>query len=74
MQPLRRLLAYSQNYHPQIWQASSCSILNKIFDLAPPALIGAAVDVVVQRQDSWIAHLGIIQCSINSWPWPDFPP
>lgn len=60
MQPLRRLLAYSHNYHPQIWQASSCSILNKIFDLAPPALIGAAVDVVVQRQDSWIAHLGII--------------
>lgn len=36
-----------------------CSILNKIFDLAPPALIGAAVDVVVEQQDSLLARLGI---------------
>jgi ATP-binding cassette subfamily B protein len=35
------------------------SILNKIFDLAPPVLIGAAIDVVVQRKDSLIASLGI---------------
>jgi ATP-binding cassette subfamily B protein len=39
-------------------QATSCSILNKVFDLAPPLLIGAAVDVVVQRQDSLIAGWG----------------
>jgi ATP-binding cassette subfamily B protein len=37
----------------------ACSILNKIFDLAPPALIGAAVDVVVQQQDSAIARFGV---------------
>ncbi|HEY9813929.1 MAG TPA: ABC transporter ATP-binding protein, partial [Candidatus Sericytochromatia bacterium] len=37
----------------------ACSILNKIFDLAPPALIGAAVDVVVKKQDSLIAQLGV---------------
>nr|WP_199318085.1 ABC transporter ATP-binding protein [Arthrospira platensis] len=43
----------------QIWQASICSILNKIFDLAPPVLIGAAVDVVVNEQDSFIARWGI---------------
>jgi ATP-binding cassette, subfamily B, bacterial len=57
--PLRRLIHYGHNYRIQIWQAVACSILNKIFDLAPPALIGAAVDVVVQRQDSLIARLGI---------------
>ncbi|NET11953.1 MAG: ABC transporter ATP-binding protein, partial [Okeania sp. SIO1H6] len=36
-----------------------CSILNKIFDLAPPVLIGAAVDVVVKQEDSLIAQWGI---------------
>lgn len=57
--PLQRLIAYGHNYRGKIWQAITCSILNKIFDLAPPALIGAAVDVVVQKQDSLIAKLGI---------------
>lgn len=57
--PLRRLLNYGQNYRTQIWQATVCSILNKIFDLAPPALIGAAVDVVVQKENSLIGKLGI---------------
>jgi ATP-binding cassette subfamily B protein len=53
------LINYGHNYRPQIWQAIACSILNKIFDLAPPALIGAAVDVVVKKQDSLIAQLGV---------------
>ena len=57
--PLSRLLAYSGKYQGLIWQAIACSVINKIFDLAPPALIGAAVDVVVKRQDSLIAKLGI---------------
>ncbi len=57
--PLRRLINYGQNYRTQIWQATVCSILNKIFDLAPPALIGAAVDVVVQKENSLIGKLGI---------------
>jgi ATP-binding cassette subfamily B protein len=35
-----------------------CSILNKLFDLAPPVLIGLAVDVVVQQNTSWLASLG----------------
>ncbi len=57
--PLPRLLRYARPYRVQIWQASLYSILNKLFDLAPPALIGAAVDVVVEQQNSWIARLGI---------------
>ncbi|MFO7141810.1 ABC transporter [Arthrospira sp. PCC 8006] len=57
--PLRRLFEYADRYRLQIWQASICSILNKIFDLAPPVLIGAAVDVVVNEQDSFIARWGI---------------
>ena len=57
--PLWRLIHYGHNYQTQIWQAIACSILNKIFDLAPPALIGAAVDVVVKQQDSLIAQWGV---------------
>lgn len=57
--PLLRLLNYGHSYNQEITLASSCSILNKIFDLAPPALIGAAVDTVVQRQNSLLGSWGI---------------
>ncbi|MDJ0650030.1 MAG: ABC transporter ATP-binding protein [Xenococcaceae cyanobacterium MO_188.B19] len=57
--PLMRLSRYGRKYRTLIWQAIICSILNKIFDLAPPALIGAAVDVVVKQEDSLIASFGI---------------
>ena len=57
--PLGRLFRYARNYRVLVWQAIACSIVNKIFDLAPPVLIGAAVDVVGQPQDSIIARLGI---------------
>ncbi|GAB4375037.1 MAG: ABC transporter ATP-binding protein [Elainellaceae cyanobacterium] len=57
--PLIRLFHYGQGYRKQIWLATICSVLNKVFDLAPPVLIGVAVDVVVQQQDSLIARLGI---------------
>lgn len=59
-QPLQRLIHYGRKYRPKIWQASICSVLNKIFDLAPPILIGAAVDVVVKQQDSLIARFGVV--------------
>lgn len=57
--PMRRLLDYGRAYRSRVWAATTCSVLNKIFDLAPPALIGAAIDVVVEREQSLIAHLGI---------------
>ena len=58
-QPLARLIRYAHKYRILIWQAIICSILNKIFDLAPPILIGAAVDVVLKQEDSFVARLGI---------------
>ena len=57
--PFLRLVNYANNYQTQIWQAAICSILNKIFDLAPPVLIGTAVDIVVKKEDSLIAQWGI---------------
>lgn len=56
--PLARLWRYAAGHRRRILFASLGSILNKIFDLAPPALIGAAVDVVVQQENSLIARLG----------------
>ena len=38
--------------------ASIYSIVNKLFDIMPEILIGFAVDLVVKRQDSFIASLG----------------
>lgn len=57
--PLHRLIKYGRGYIRQMWLAAVCSVLNKIFDLAPPALIGIAVDVIVRSQDSIIARWGI---------------
>ena len=38
--------------------ASIYSIVNKLFDIMPEILIGFAVDLVVKRQDSFIASMG----------------
>ena len=57
--PFRRLIHHTKSLRPRIIAACVCSVLNKLFDLAPPLLIGAAVDMVVAREDSLIASFGI---------------
>ncbi len=57
--PFSRLWQYTGNYHRTIGIASLFSVLNKVFDLAPPLLIGMAVDVVVAQEDSILADWGI---------------
>ena len=61
--PLRSILKRSDAPKGKIRLAILCSILNKIWDLAPPLLIGVAVDVVVRKEDSLLADWGIID------PW-----
>ncbi len=56
--PLVRLLAYAGAFRPRIALASLCSVLNKLFDLAPPVLIGLAVDIATRREASAMAALG----------------
>ena len=41
--------------------AFSSSVINRVLDLAPPVIIGLAVDIVVQEQNSWIAKIGIVE-------------
>jgi len=57
--PLIRLLSYAAHHRRQVTLATTSSVLNKIFDLAPPMLIGMAVDIVVERQDSLLGRLGV---------------
>jgi ATP-binding cassette subfamily B protein len=57
--PLGRLWTYAQPYRGRIVTATLWSFLNKAMDIAPPFLIGMAIDVVVRREDSFLASLGI---------------
>ncbi|MHC5011396.1 MAG: ABC transporter ATP-binding protein [Planctomycetota bacterium] len=65
--PLLRLLRYARRYRRRFVLASACSVLNKVFDLAPPLLIGLAVDVVVQREHSFLAGWGIEDVGVQLW-------
>ncbi|MEL6263842.1 MAG: ABC transporter transmembrane domain-containing protein [Cyanobacteria bacterium J06626_6] len=57
--PLRHLLHYAKPFQPRILAATFCSICRTLFDLAPPFLIGVAVDILVQQDASLLARLGI---------------
>jgi len=55
--PLRQLWAHAGRHRRKVVLATIFSILNKIFDVAPELLIGAAVDVVVNTDQSFIGRL-----------------
>jgi ATP-binding cassette subfamily B protein len=59
LSPLRRLWRYATAHRGAIARAATWSVLNKTFDIAPPILIGAAVDIVVRQEDSVLASFGI---------------
>lgn len=56
--PLRRLLTYSSSQKKQVYLASLFSFLNKLFDIAPEILIGIAIDVVAQKEKSFLSQFG----------------
>jgi ATP-binding cassette subfamily B protein len=56
---LQRLLNALQPHRRLVGLAATCSVLNKLFDLAPPVLIGLAVDVVVQQNTAWLSRFGV---------------
>jgi len=65
MTPLVKLIRYARGYRTDIILASLYSFLNKVFDIFPEVLIGIAVDVVVKRQDSIVARLGIVDVKMQ---------
>lgn len=63
--PFVRLLDYAKVYKRRVGIATTYSVLGKIFDIAPPALIGLAVDIVVEQQDSLLGKLGVTDITVQ---------
>ncbi len=57
---LRDLYNSSPNQKTKLIRGVIYSFLNKVFDLAPPVLIGIAIDIVVEGEESFVAQLGYI--------------
>ena len=55
---LRDLFNYALEQDTKVRRGIIYSVLNKIFDLAPPVLIAIAIDIVVEGSDSFIGNLG----------------
>lgn len=55
--PLGDLWRFAKPHRAKVFFASTFSVLNKAFDVAPELLIGAAVDVVAQGDDSLVASV-----------------
>jgi ATP-binding cassette subfamily B protein len=57
---LSNLLRYARGYRGRVLLATFSSILNKLFDVMPEILIGVAIDVVIRREQSFVADLGVV--------------
>jgi len=57
--PFKTLWRHFKKKQSAVLTASTFSVLNKIFDIAPPLLIGLAVDTVVKKETSLLASYGI---------------
>ena len=55
---LRELFLYSQLQKTKTKRGIIFSVLNKVFDLAPPVLIGIAIDIVVEGSESFLSSFG----------------
>jgi ATP-binding cassette, subfamily B, bacterial len=55
--PLRQLWRHARRHRPRIVLATVLSVLNKVADVAPEILIGAAVDVVANEGQSFVGRV-----------------
>ncbi|MEM7799252.1 MAG: ABC transporter ATP-binding protein [Chloroflexota bacterium] len=65
--PFSRLWRHAKDHRVMLWWATINTVIFKLFDLAPPLLIAAAVDVVVAREASMLANFGIVDLSAQLW-------
>ena len=56
---LKQLFKFATQNKTKAKRGIIYSILNKLFDLAPPVLIGIAIDIVVEGSESFLASFGI---------------
>jgi len=55
--PLKRIWTYFKPYTALFYSSVTCSVLNKIFDLMPPLLVGWIIDSVRGEAPVWIRTL-----------------
>ena len=68
MHPVQRLFQYASAYRRDFRLATLYSVLNKFFDILPEVLIGAAVDVVVKGDQSFLARHVLVTVGItDTW-------
>ena len=68
MHPIQRLFQYANGYRRDFRLAALYSVLNKFFDILPEVLIGAAVDVVVKGDQSFLARHVLVTVGItDTW-------
>ena len=56
LHPVQKLFSYASGYKRDLRLATLYSVLNKFFDILPEVLIGAAVDVVIKGEQSFLAR------------------
>lgn len=63
--PLKKLYLYTDDpaWRRGVKLASAFSVINKFFDIMPEILIGMAIDIVIKREESFLAALGIRELS-----------
>ncbi len=66
MHPIKKLFGYAGKYRRDIRLATAYSVINKFFDILPEVLIGAAVDVVVRGEQSFLARNILVDFGITS--------
>lgn len=67
--PLRALWQRYRNYRPRFVAAVTASTVNKVADVVPELLIGAAVDVVVRADDSFVGTLLGVESRHEQLAW-----
>lgn len=67
--PIRALWQRHRRYRKRLIAAVTMSTINKIADVAPELLIGAAVDVVVRGSDSFVASLLGVESRYQQLAW-----
>jgi ATP-binding cassette, subfamily B, bacterial len=76
--PLARLWRYADGHRGQVVWGTVLTVLNKVFDVFPEILIGIAIDVIVNENESFVADLTgvegrweqlLILAAINAVVW-----
>ncbi len=63
--PFFQLLHYMRPFRKDCVIAMLYSFLNKFIDIMPEILLGLAINTVVERENAWLAGLGIVRLKIQ---------